>query len=110
MDAITKCIERMKKKPSTYNIEDNYKFICDYLSEHPCVDCGEADILLLDFDHRDPVLKLRSVSMMIKYNLENLKKEIDKCDIRCVRCHRIKTHGKDWYRLKYLDHKSRLKS
>ena len=58
-----------------------------YLSAHPCVDCGEENIALLDFDHlRD---KAADVSSMIRDGVswELIAEEIDKCDVRCANCH-----------------------
>jgi len=32
-------------------IEEKRRRILQYLKEHPCVDCGESDIVCLEFDH-----------------------------------------------------------
>jgi hypothetical protein len=69
------------------------QYIWDYLSTHPCVDCGESDPLLLEFDHKNPSNKKDNVSNMAngKSSIETIQKEIDKCVVRCVSCHRRKT-------------------
>jgi len=63
-----------------------------YLVEHPCVDCGQSDVLVLEFDHRDPSDKLKHVALLaMTKRWPNVLKEIDKCDVRCVNCHRRRT-------------------
>ena len=63
--------------------------IGDYLLEHPCVDCGEADIRVLDFDHRDGEDKTGEVMKLAKaaYSWQRVSAEIAKCDVRCRNCH-----------------------
>lgn len=67
------------------------EFIVEYLKNHPCVDCGEADIVVLDFDHvKDKVLDI-SHMMQQKWSLKKIQIEIIKCEVRCANCHRRKT-------------------
>jgi hypothetical protein len=63
--------------------------IVDWLKEHGCLDCGEKNPIVLEFDHRGD--KEHNISHMVKHQLEKLKLEILKCDIRCANCHKIKT-------------------
>ena len=69
----------------------NLLFLLDYLSEAPCVDCGEMDPVVLDFDHvgakRAGVVQLadREAALAV------LKEEIAKCEVRCANCHRRRT-------------------
>lgn len=67
-------------------------YVGEYLKEHPCVDCGEKDIQVLDFDHVRGK-KLGNVSNMLAgvRSFETMKKEIEKCEVRCANCHRRKT-------------------
>lgn len=69
----------------------NRKFIYDYLLSHLCVDCGEKDPIVLEFDHLFG--KDKSISEMVRrrYSIERIKKEISKCEVRCANCHRRKT-------------------
>lgn len=68
------------------------KYVNDYLLTHPCVDCGETDIIVLEFDHlRD---KEYNISTLSRFGtLKQLENEINKCVIRCANCHRRKTYS-----------------
>jgi 5-methylcytosine-specific restriction endonuclease McrA len=65
-----------------------------------CVDCGEKDIIVLEFDHQGD--KKYEISRMVNeaLSLDKLEEEISKCVIRCANCHRRKT-AKDynWWKL-----------
>lgn len=65
-----------------------------YLNEHPCVDCGEHDIEVLDFDHVDEKKKSYMISKMIKtgFSWNKILKEIKKCQVRCANCHRKRSY------------------
>ena len=65
------------------------EYISDYRKSHPCVDCGNSDPRVLDFDHlRD---KDYNVANMWGLSVARIQKEIDKCEMRCANCHRIVT-------------------
>jgi hypothetical protein len=58
--------------------------IIDYLSEHPCVDCGERDIVVLEFDHvREKVADVSDYAAGGR-SWPRVKAEIDKCEVRCA--------------------------
>ena len=60
--------------------------LVDYLLEHPCVDCGERDPLVLEFDHiRD---KCADVTSLLPLAWTRVESEIAKCEVRCANCHR----------------------
>lgn len=62
-----------------------------YLAEHPCVDCGEDDVIVLEFDHlRD---KTANVSALIAgaSGVKRVFEEIAKCEVVCANCHRRRT-------------------
>ncbi len=67
--------------------------IKEYLLKNRCVDCGESDITVLEFDHQDRTSKLDSISSLIRArsSLEIVQKEIEKCCVRCANCHRRRT-------------------
>lgn len=65
-------------------------FLIDFLREHPCVDCGESDPVVLEFDHlRD---KSFSVSQGFRdRRWQSVLDEIAKCEVVCANCHRRRT-------------------
>jgi hypothetical protein len=66
--------------------------ILRYLLDHPCVDCGENNPLLLDFDHRESATKLGNIGELSHRRGWNfILAEIAKCDVRCANCHRRRT-------------------
>jgi len=76
--------------------------VAEYLSQHPCVDCGEDNVVVLDFDHVRGQKK-NDVSRLVSNGLswEVVQKEIEKCEVRCANCHRIKTHERRISRSKH---------
>src|SRR4051794_8192832 len=87
------CIKCLKQRPylrlrSLWN--QNLVSIVKYLQSHPCIDCGETDIIVLEFDHVRGVKKF-NVCSRIQVSWDALLDEINKCEIRCANCHRRAT-------------------
>lgn len=75
----------------------------EYLLAHPCVDCGEADPIVLEFDHLDPSEKLFDVARACRngYRWDKVLAEIKKCVVRCANCHKRRTAEQfGWYKFK----------
>ena len=74
-------------------------FVAEYLKAHPCVDCGEDDPIVLDFDHLDGAKKTDTISRMVRNNVTNdrLLEEIAKCVVRCANCHRRRTAQQNFW-------------
>jgi hypothetical protein len=71
----------------------NRAFVVEHLRTHPCVDCGESNPAVLEFDHVERETKQDTMSHLSRTgrSLEQLKREMAKCVIRCVNCHRRRT-------------------
>ena len=75
-------------------------YVLDYLRGHPCVDCGEADPVVLEFDHREGTQKRFNIGNAVTdgYGLSTVIAEIAKCDVRCANCHRRETYRRAGHR------------
>lgn len=74
-------------------------FIQEYLGTHPCVDCGESDPVVLEFDHVGRKRQGLSVLTAEGASIELLRDEIGQCEVVCVNCHRRRTgHRENWRR------------
>ena len=70
-------------------IERTHRLL-EYFRDHPCVDCGETDPIVLEFDH------LADKDFDIGTSLdrrpwEAILAEIAKCEVVCANCHRRRT-------------------
>jgi len=60
----------------------NRELIESLLAKERCVDCGESDRVVLEFDH------VRG---------KKIEQEMAKCEVRCANCHRRKTAVQYWH-------------
>jgi len=65
-------------------------YLLEYFEAHPCVDCGERDPVVLEFDHlRD---KLFDVTQGLDFrSWQSILDEMAKCEVVCANCHRRRT-------------------
>jgi hypothetical protein len=56
-----------------------------------CVRCGFIGLpVLFDFDHKDPACKECDWNKLRLRTWDSIRRELDKCDLLCVCCHRLK--------------------
>lgn len=73
-------------------LKRNQLYLLEYLKSKKCIDCGNNDIRVLEFDHKYRIDKKNNIGDMRRhYGWKKILEEIEKCDVRCANCHRIKT-------------------
>lgn len=67
----------------------------DYLGGR-CKDCGfQGHPVAFDFDHKNPQEKSFRISGNAIFRWEEIRRELDKCELRCANCHRIRHYTMD---------------
>lgn len=84
-DQKSKSLERNRIRRS-----ENVSKVFQYLLSHPCVDCGESNPVILEFDHFENK-KVAVAQLLTESTWSKVEQEIKKCDVRCANCHRLKT-------------------
>ena len=66
--------------------------VIQLLTTSPCVDCGERDPRVLEFDHTGE--KITEVATLVGdgTRIDLIEAEIAKCDVVCCNCHRRRTY------------------
>ena len=79
--------EKIRKHQREY-IKEKRAICLEYLGGK-CVKCGATE--RLEFDHIKREGKKYSIARKLTYKFDNIKEELDKCQLLCVDCHKVKT-------------------
>jgi hypothetical protein len=72
-------------------IKRRQEVVYQYLLSHPCVDCGETNPVILEFDHVRGSKSFAPTTGPLSHNVNAMLAEIAKCDVRCTNCHKRRT-------------------
>lgn len=90
-----KNIDKNKKKNKTYR-EKVREYVRQQKESEPCMDCGiKYPYYVMEYDHTESN-KVKTVSLLSSTGtMDQVVSEIQKCDLVCSNCHKIRT----WNRL-----------
>ena len=85
-----------KEKPqkrSPFRKKEIQKMLGHIKEKNGCSDCnGKYPFYVLDFDHTHGN-KVANIGQMLDYfSIEDIMKEVAKCEVVCSNCHRIRTY------------------
>lgn len=76
------------------NIQRNIDWVKNYKQQRCCLDCGNSNWIVLEFDHLRDKEDTVSKMVFLGYSLNKIQKEIEKCEIVCSNCHTIRTYNR----------------
>ena len=86
-----KHLETIKKRQKAL-IKAQRELVKSYKESNPCTDCGNFfPYYVMDLDHLSDKISIVS-AMFGKYSTKKILEEIEKCELVCANCHRIRTH------------------
>jgi len=90
---------RSREQNRRIKLENREKLLA-YLRDKQCVDCGERDPIVLEFDHVRDKKRTEVATLLRRHTTwSTILAEIAKCEIRCGNCHRRKTaKERGWFR------------
>jgi hypothetical protein len=79
------------------SITEHLPALQQYKEEHGCADCGESfPHFVLEFDHRPGERKFGNVYRVLKkYGWDKAWAEVNKCDVVCSNCHKLRTYARE---------------
>lgn len=86
--------ERLTYLENPSKANEKRKVAYDFLLKSECTDCKTKDFEVLEFDHVNGIKK-EDISKMLRkssWTSNDVQEEIEKCEVRCVNCHRAVTH------------------
>lgn len=92
-------------KASVNNKKYLTEFI-DFLKTKSCVDCGNTDIRTFEFDHKSNK-SFNIATRAGRIPLDTLMLEINKCDVVCANCHKIRTSAQQGWEKALIQQESR---
>jgi hypothetical protein len=94
---------RMESYHKNYDRERKYRYdksrenaqkLKEYKESLPCKDCDRFyPSYVMDFDHTSDD-KENNVGSLIKSTWARILREIEKCELVCSNCHRVRTHNR----------------
>ena len=97
--------ERCRKAEAQYKkalYADRYEYVAKIKAEAQCMDCGEGDEEVFEFDH---VRGERKFTIMagVRTSWPALLAELEKCDIICANCHVRRSKARGQFRKHEID-------
>jgi hypothetical protein len=90
---------RVLRQPPSIRKEDRREWLIDQkVARVACMDCHKKverdNTFVFDYDHREPNQKTEAIGTMLhSWTTDRLLHEMDKCDLICANCHRVRTNA-----------------